>query len=241
MQKIFQTDWFDIDFREFATLSDTDLADEEFYRRFYEVFFSRYSSFEDIPLGWRQLKQEVANDILNVAQGATSVLSIGCGIGYVERCLNESATGFRKFVAIEPNANVSSWVSDLPIEVRHGLFPDVVQEPFDFAYACNIDYVFDDTQYARFLKSVFDYECGSFMLASISTGVHSWCYRDHLRAVLYPALVKFRLRKKGQLWGYLRSIEEHLCFLREAGFSSFQCGKHGTLNNYWIHARRGQE
>ncbi len=64
MKKLYETEWQNIKFESFAIVSDKKLADEDFYTKFYEVFFKKYSSYEEIDENWRASKRIGAKFIL---------------------------------------------------------------------------------------------------------------------------------------------------------------------------------
>ena len=68
MQKIWQTEWFGIPFKEFAQLNPNQIAASEFYSNFYEIFYQRYKSFNEIEKSWLTEKENVAKDLFSMIQ-----------------------------------------------------------------------------------------------------------------------------------------------------------------------------
>ena len=160
MKKLYQREWFEIDFSDLGvSLSTSKTADISFYEAFYNHFFDKYTGYESLPSNWKALKNEITNHLAGECSGGgVSLLSIGCGIGYIENELQKRDESI-EIVALEPSANMAEWM-DSSIKVLHGTFPEVLQDKydpsdFDMVYASGIDYVFDDNAYASFLKSVF--------------------------------------------------------------------------------------
>ena len=61
MRRLYQKEWQGIQFDEFASLSSTQLADGQFYGKFYEAFFDRFKTWDDIDHAWRNEKKIVAD------------------------------------------------------------------------------------------------------------------------------------------------------------------------------------
>ena len=68
MKKFYQTEWQDIKFESFSKLSQDEIADEDFYTKFYEIFFSRYFRYEDINASWLNNKEIDARFIIDQIQ-----------------------------------------------------------------------------------------------------------------------------------------------------------------------------
>ncbi len=84
MRKFWQTEWFGIKFNSFIKLSPAVQANEEFYTKFYQEFFVKYKSYEELPEKWRHGKKQLAKFIYENIKNKKNILSIGCGIGYIE-------------------------------------------------------------------------------------------------------------------------------------------------------------
>ena len=236
MERIWLKEWFGIKFREFAKLNENELAGSKFYEMFYQRFHQRYSSFEELPDNWKIQKKQVAIDINTHAKLKKTILSIGCGIGYIEKILFEMRGG--GIIAIEPSASAARWLKDI-IEVRNGYFPHVILgQQFDLAYASVIDYSMSDSDYLCFLRKMHDSRIPEFMLVNLLTGRKYWNSQSHLKELLKSALSFLKIRPRGQFWGYLRSLEEQITFLKKAGYQNIMIGQHGNLDTYWLKAIR---
>ena len=84
MRKIWQTEWFGIQFSDFIDVNSMNIADEKFYEKFYERFYEKFKSFDDLPKSWVSNKLNVAKDLLEFSKNYDEVLSIGCGNGIIE-------------------------------------------------------------------------------------------------------------------------------------------------------------
>jgi len=186
MQKIWQKHWFGIRFNEFTYLDENKIADKDFYKKFYDVLFNRFSGYNDLPKSWLASKSQIAKDIY-LHFPNKNILSIGCGIGWIETTINNlinESHGNGTIVALDPSITECLWMPT-EIDFRKGYFPDAVKgEIFDVAYASVIDYCMNDDQYIRFLSSVYDFGIKEFMLAELMTGQFEWEFQQHVKEIL---------------------------------------------------------
>ncbi|WP_148570665.1 class I SAM-dependent methyltransferase [Aliarcobacter cryaerophilus] len=234
VQKFWQTDWFGIEFSSFAKLNPKKQADEVFYEKFYTEFFKKFNSYEDLPEQYKKDKNLLVDFILEKIKDCNKGLAIGCGNGYIENELTKKWGG--ELIAVEPSKVASKWISkNIKINFVNGYFPDTIKsdENFDFAYMCYVDYVFDNKSYITLLKNVKNYPINDFLLVGVST------YSPNLIQT-----IKYNIKKllsifgffNQQLWGYLRTIDEHKNILKEAGYKNIDFGqlKNGV---FWIRAK----
>ena len=239
MQKIWQREWFGIFFDEFAKLDADKIADSEFYSEFYKQFYERYQSYAELDSEWLRSKATVAEDLFKLIKmnDAHTILSIGCGIGYIEQVLWELSVKenyFLSLTALEPAENSTKWLPE-SIDFRNGYFPNIVDgSEFDLAYCSIIDYAMTDAEYLSFLRSVIDFDLKEFLLINLMTGKHDWTTIDHLKELVRPFERKM---KPQQFWGYLRSLEEQINLLNQSGFEHLTVGKHTEKHLYWISAK----
>ena len=236
MRKFWQKEWFDIKFASFCKPNPRKVADEQFYSSFYREFFNKYKSYEDLPICWRKEKEEIASFIHKLVKNKKKVLAIGCGIGYVENTLhNKKIDG--ELVAIEPSVNATKWLNDNnKLRIVKGYFPTclVNYEKFDFAYMSYIDYVFNDESYIEFLKDIRKYPIKETLVIGA-------CVNNPGLVQLAKYLVKKYMIGIGllnwQLWGWQRTIEEHVDIFKKAGYLNIE---NGQLENgsYWFLAKK---
>jgi hypothetical protein len=86
-RKIYSKSWQGIEFKSFANLSKKNVADSTFYDKFYERLFSKYSSYDELDKDWLDQKSEVTDFLNDLAAPNTRLVSIGCGLGFIEACL----------------------------------------------------------------------------------------------------------------------------------------------------------
>ena len=84
-RKKWESEWQGIKFTEIGVkLSLIKKASSEFYDAFYENLFEKYKSFSDLPISWRTNKLSVATELRDWLPINGSVLSYGCGLGFIE-------------------------------------------------------------------------------------------------------------------------------------------------------------
>lgn len=241
MRKLYQTEWFGIEFTEFAQLSKQHLADSQFYALFYERFRNRYRTYDALPEAWRRGKDAVATHLADVLEGSRRILSIGSGIGYVETRLAQilADRGCRevKIVALEPGAIATYFSKPANVESINGFFPKAVAgRTFDAVYASNIDYCFLDHQYEKLLRDIHDFGAPQLLLTNIIVPPRTNALFSSFKSAAKWLLSLVGRYKYGQFWGYLREISEHEAFLRRSGFQIVSTG-HIPDNGCWIKAR----
>ena len=226
MRKIYEKIWFGIPFSSFAQVSAEHFPDKYFYSSFYQEFFKKYSSWLDLDAGWKQDKLKVAEFILSRPALHGRILSVGCGIGFIEKHLIES--GVENFEIQETSDIPLRWIQKtIPDQSAHvGRFPECIptDHHFNFIYLSTIDYCFGQAEWIQFLKGVksklfADGRCliitPSFFSPSDLLARSIW----RLKSAVKYILAVFKLRDLGQLWGWARTTEEFQNSMLEAGFS----------------------
>jgi len=224
MKKLWQTEWFHIEFKDFINVDSENIADEKFYEKF--------KSYDDLPQKYTKNKIGIANDLIGFSKSYNKIMSIGCGNGIIEDYIVKNS-GI-SILAIEPSNN-SRWLKNKNnIRFISGFFPNCIatDEKYEFGYCSSIDYVFNDSEYIKFLKTIYDYKFKEFFLTEVI--VPSNCFKSNIKYFLKSLLYKMGIYKhKGQFWGYLRTVDEHIEFLKNVGFKNIEYGQHNH-GTYWI-------
>lgn len=249
MRKLYQTEWQNIPFSDFASPSSKKLAGGDFYEAFYVEFFRRYQNWGQLSSKWRQSKKTWANFIATRMRNRSRVLSVGCGLGFVERCL--SAQNPEIDLTIHEIAP-SSWrwvehefAADRKLTGRiPECFPKNAQ--FDLIYLGTVDYALDDESLVGLLAALRGYIAqpnGECLLISASFERTPETPSDIARARLgdvkelaKDVLGKFGLRPRGQFWGWIRTQAEYQSLMQRAGYRDIQDGfiDSETREHYWI-------
>ena len=247
MQRFYQTEWQNIPLASCAKLSCCTLPDAAFYSAFYEAFFRKYPSFSDMPASWRNLKKPWAEKVLSSlpASGAPHVLSVGCGLGYVESVMLAQRADIQLHCT-EITDTPLRWLRPLlPADRCHvGHAPDCLPPDlaFDMMYCSSIDYAMPDAVWLRLLQALRARltEGGGILILSASLwpdppmSIMSYARRCRqigrvLRHLLGLQAVQF--------WGWMRTVEENMDLCRKAGLPTIT---YGPLDNdphgLWIMA-----
>lgn len=246
MKKIYQTEWQNIKFADFVTLSENELAGSEFYQAFYKVFFQKYKQWNDIPAQWRSGKTKWADFIGGRIQPGSKVLSVGCGLGFVEHLLHQQHPEMDLYIhEVAPSA--WKWISEeVPKDHQFiGMMPECMPTgiQFDTIYLGTIDYTFDDESLIGFLQIVRSFltKDGKCLLVSASFLPVPETPKEMIVALLRnikgitSALQGvFKKTSKGQFWGWKRSRKEYLALMQKAGFKNLEDGFFDGKSFYWV-------
>ena len=223
MNKLYQSKWHGINFKDFSACSNKKIADKSFYDKFYKQFFKKYRSFDDLDVDWVEYKETIAKEIIKEIQlkKSKSILSIGCGIGIVEKYIVENTKDVN-ITAIEPSEGVSKWIGNTSkIQIKDGYFPDVLDDNlnFDMSFSNGIDYTFNNKEYEIFLRSVVDYGIKEFILISVSKYKKEQTLKILIKNLIKSILSPIGLYNKHQFWGYCRTSNEQVKILKKSGFN----------------------
>lgn len=224
MRKFYQEEWFGIKFKSFVKLGSSRIADKSFYDKFYDEFYKRYKSYEELPGVWRNSKKAVADLILGQTFPNEKILSIGCGIGYVEYLLRKEG---RNITAIEPSLEATRFLEQVSdVKIYHGYFPECLDKTnsFDLAYMNATEYVFDKDALINLLNCIQDHGVKRFLLVSASIHDGGFAPLRLIKNTIKSMLSLIGLYELGQFWGYMRAPDELANAFKEAGFEKIEMG-----------------
>ena len=200
-------------------------ASENFYSAFYQQLFDRYANYDDLPKKWRKEKYKTAKCIAELVEGQTKIMSVGCGLGYVERCVVEFKPRCH-IDAYDLSKDAGLWLQSVEgVRVIQGLDQG---HKYDFVYCTQLLYALTDKEiydFAIFVQSVLD-ERGVFLTVDTSlddreNGVMTTSrvrIKQKIKALFSPIYYGFRYRNKCQFWGWARDNSVVVRIFREAGF-----------------------
>jgi SAM-dependent methyltransferase len=251
MRKFYQTEWHGIPFKSFTEVSSTRLADAQFYAAFYDAFFQRYNGWDDLNPDWVALKQQSAQFLMSRIKNSKQhrILSIGCGLGVIEKGLLEA--GYSQLEVTEISASPLRWIeAELPkAQIHIGEFPDCVPEnrTYDLIYLPGVEYIFDLPQLIGFLKRVKGRLApgGACLLLSWSFEFPSGFRQNavFLKDAANSVLETLGIRHRGQFWGYTRNRQDFRRAVSAAEFTHIADGvldKTTRWDTYWIEGRNNQ-
>lgn len=243
MKKLYQVEWHNISFSSFYSPSSTDLAGADFYDAFYQALFNKYPNYDALDTSWRRSKDEIVDWLATTLPDGSRVLSVGCGLGYMEQSLWR-LHGERIELHVQDYASQAlQWLKQvLPAERIHQVGRPVGQ--FDLIYLSAVDYSMADDDLFALLVSLRQSlrDGGSLMMISASYLEESLSQRISLSAkdAVKWCLDKAGLRSRGQFWGWMRLRNEYQAVLREAGLSAVSDGFIETpwQRTYWVKGLR---
>lgn len=229
MLSIYQKEWQEVQFSSFARVSSKHLADADFYNAFYREFFRRYHGYDDLDPEWRREKRAHAEWIAGRVEAGWKVLSIGCGLGYMELCLHRDHRDAFEIHVQDFASDALAWLrAELPDSRVHllGGGEATLTGGYDLIYLSNIDYAIPDGELVALLRGLKPQLAAGGTCLVISphciadgerfvAGCRRW-FKDTVKA----GLEHLGLYQRGQLWGWRRTQPELRGLFRKAGYST---------------------
>ena len=223
---MWQFEWQDIEFRKLGVkLKFFNRASADFYSTFYKELFYRYAGYDDLPKNWRDEKYKTAKSIAQFLKGKKKIMSVGCGLGYIEKCL----------VELKPRCHIDAY--DFSMDASLWLHSvegiRVIQElekgdKYDFIYCTQLLYALTDKEiydFAVFLRSVLD---NNAVFLTVDTSVDNRengiattlkvRIKQEINFFFRPVYYFLRQKHKAQFWGWTRDNSALIRIFREAGF-----------------------
>lgn len=252
MKKMWQTEWQGIQFSEFSKMNSTKLAGADFYDAFYRELFARNQNYQDLDQQWRKSKDMIADFIVHRVGPGQRVLSIGCGLGYVEQAIiqrtaNNEPIGIELSVHdVAPTA--LKWLRDhiSSDQIFIGLPPDCLPDDirFDLIYLSAVDYALDDDTLIGALKGLQERlsNSGEIVMISASFEGQNSAFRSLVNSakdIIKIGLEMFGRYQRGQFWGWARSQKDYQNLMVRAGFRAIEDGfvNEAKRRDYWIAGR----
>ena len=242
MRKFFQTQWHDIAFSSFHSINSKSLPSSEFYNEFYSYLFKRYASYDKLDWHWRRNKDEIADWLAAYLKDGDRILSIGCGLGYVESRLCQCD---RIELHVQDYAtNALNWLRQvLPANKIHDakeMFGDSNIGKFNLIYLLAVDYAISTNELISFLRKSRELLVDGGQLIMISESfLEGYTGRQFVyktKDFLFWFLCTIGIRKSGQFWGWMRTKQEYHSIMSLAGLNNVTDGFIETLHQrkYWI-------
>jgi SAM-dependent methyltransferase len=243
MKIMYQTEWQNIEFASFSKISSTNIAGSEFYDAFYRALFEKYSNYEALDADWRRNKDEITDWLASTLPDGARVLSIGCGLGYMEQRL-WLKHGDRLELHVQDYASHAlGWLRQiLPADRIHegGGSAQTEVDRFDLIYLSAVDYALPDDDLIGLLTELrSNLRNGGRMMmisASFLEEAEGSKIVPYIKETLKWILENIGLRQRGQLWGWMRTRQEYLAVMRAAGMNQVTDGFIDTSHKrtYWI-------
>jgi SAM-dependent methyltransferase len=248
VRRFYQESWQGIPFTAFSNISFFHLAEPRFYAVFYEELFRRYKDWDDLPPVWRANKSKDSKwlaDRLRTRKGKTGplrVLSIGSGVGYMEKVLLDEMPELELHVN-EPSTVGMKWLRRrIPAERIYIGLPPACLPPdvhYDMIYLSAVDYGIHTSEMARLLGRLRtqlapggEIVCLSASLLEEDSFIGSLV--NTLKIIIRGVLHCVGIRRQ-QFWGWRRTREEYHRLFLQAGFDNIADGRlDDGFDTYWI-------
>lgn len=229
---MYQTEWQNIQFSDFSEFSETELAGASFYNAFYHELFRRYRGFDELPETWRKEKKALAAWIANQLEAEARVLSVGCGLGYMEACLHQEYKRIELHVS-DYATGAFKWLFQVLPEKRIHLDDGAVNyKPYDLIYLSAVDYAISTDQMVDMMENYRKLlaTSGSCLIISASY-LEENLPRGMKLKVAGKEFVKILMRqvgiyrkKRGQFWGWQRTRSEYQELILKSGYARCEDG-----------------
>ncbi len=208
-----QSEWQNINFNSLGVpLSFFKRPSSDFYAAFYSELFCRYEGFDALPLSWRENKANTARVISEIISDSASVLSVGCGLGFVEKNIIDKNPNL-KMDAFDFADTAKRWLLD--IERITCLTAINTTKKYKFIYCSQLLYALSDKELSDFAKFVVQHldDGGQFLTVDTSlnpsenseeTISNKQVFVSRLKEFLRPVYYVIFRRSSSQFWGWQR-------------------------------------
>ena len=242
MRRLYTREWQGIPFSSFAKTSTSHLADSDFYNSFYRTFFDRYKNYGELDPEWRKTKDELSEWLVNRFASGGKVLSVGCGLGYIEQDMFGKYGDVIELHVQDYAGEAHRWLQGVLPEDRihraNSHSEDIGQ--YDLIYLSAVDYALQDKELEELLARLGPALTPAGELIMISSSfvgdstlgrAWAWC-KDAAKALLE----RLGLYNRGQFWGWMRTRDEYQSVIRSAGYKAVHDGFISTpsQHTYWI-------
>lgn len=257
MRRFYQESWHGIPFTAIGHTSFFGLADSKFYSTFYEELFRRNKSWDVLSAAWRRSKQLdaewLASQIRKILplhpERTCRVLSIGSGVGFMEKCLLQECPQIELYVN-EPSTVSMKWLREILPASRIFIGTPTIAIPsdleFDVVYLSAVDYGIPTPQLANLLDFLQAQLTPHGLLLCISASLLEedsfvGALVNGMKIVIRGFLHYMGIRRQ-QFWGWRRTRGEYQNLFSEAGFSDISDGfLDDGFNSYWIRGSKSSD
>ena len=241
MRKFYQTEWQNIAFSSFHSSSSKTLAGADFYDAFYRTLFEKYPDYEALDPDWRRNKDEIADWLVTLLPDGARVLSVGCGLGYMEQRIWRHHGDRIELHVQDYASHALKWLRQvLPGDRIHDANGQSEGAQYDLIFLSAVDYALRDVELISLLAELRGSlrSDGSLLMISASLLEESagQQFLGSIKEVAKWFLDTMGIRQRGQLWGWMRSRPEYHAIMRKAGMFALTDGFVETPHQrtFWI-------
>ena len=226
---IWSFSWQEIKFTELGVkLNFFRRASSKFYSKFYNELFRRYETYDSLPSVWRQIKSNTANEISKLIESETSVLSVGCGTGYVEKEIVGKLPKL-SIDAFDFADTANKWIQD--VERVNSIQSLEENKKYNFIYCTQLLYALNDKEIFEFSSMIKERLSNGGIFLTVDTSLNPLenevkksnvdkSIKYKVKNLILPLYVFFLRRKSAQFWGWERDNEELIRIFRMNGFEA---------------------
>jgi len=253
MRKLYERSWLGVEFISISRPSPQVLASPVFWEDFYQAAFQKIGSWNEIDRvdpDFRKTRTAVAEFIFGRIESHDVILSIGCGVGWIEHCLLELGQGtlHLEVTEVAPAALTLIRQELSPSRVHQGFFPECIPTDrlYSLIFMVDIDFAMDQSSLTLFLSKVKGRLTGEGRCLLISPTLDPpvslwWTLLRAVKNMLTPLLESVGLSQRKYFFGWYRHKEEFYRVFSQAGYSELSEGFIPAGPNpagyYWIEAR----
>lgn len=221
--------WHGIDFKDIVEISSYKLPDSSFYNTFYKKFFGIYDGYDSLDSTWLSQKKGVASWIASSINKPSKILSVGCGLGYIEQYLHVGHSNVFEVHASDYAESALRWLrKTMPVEQIHTVSVESLEDTYDVIYLSGIEYAFSDNDLINLIEACKNKlnNNGKLILISVNLldeSVHRRLLR-YIKDFIKFLLGMVGLYDIGQFWGWMRTKDEHRKIISAANFKSYEDG-----------------
>lgn len=239
MKRMWQSDWFGIKFTDLTRPNPLVRANSNFYDKLYTRLFDIYDNYDQLPDNWKQEKKKSAQWIRLKLDTGSSILSVGCGIGAIEKALIDLGISPNRITVTDTSEKSLSWIRDeLPYQhTLVGEIPACIPEgkTYDAVILSAVEYALNNAQLLGLLASINDLLNVNGKLLLISASVMN----DHLsmfsiiKSYLYLLFHSIAKKEMPQFWGFERRPDEIISLLVTSGYEVTCSERISTASSQW--------
>ena len=201
-------------------------ASAQFYEKYYDKLFEEYKGFEELPSDWQDIKKGTVDGISKLIGNEKRLLSIGCGIGYVEQDLLLRYPNLR-IDGYDFAPNAGKWLRSVKGFNELKYFPS--NGGYSFVYSTQLLYALSNKELEEFSRSIKNAleQDGVFLTVDTSSrpsenGLPDESVgqklRSYLKNFIRPVFLFCFHRKNLQFQGWLRENKDIIKCFEKNGF-----------------------
>ncbi len=215
----FQNEWQNISFYDMDIELTNDLPTSKFYNTFYKLLFKKYSKFEELPKDWLLQKQKSTENIEKFLMKEKSILSYGCGLGYVEHLLNKKKYKINVF---DFSSISTKWLINRNKNIN---ILNEISDKYDLIYLQQVLYAMSYSDCVKIIKKLKNNlnKNGKIIIINTSlnpleNGINFNNFIKFIKFLFRPIYNLFKNTniEKGQFWGWMRNNKSYISIVNDS-------------------------